>query len=133
MRRQKAIHDRHDDMAGRDVSAMPGAGRVRQQRESVSVGLPAGSRALVCGLSVAVWLGRRVAVGVMFVLGGAAAHHLEHGGAAGAEEPYEQSGGDQQEDDVEDGGVVPGDAGVGDFGSPPAGTSPRPPKANSMM
>ena len=88
--------------------------------------------ALLCGLGVAVRKHLRVLARVL-LHGGAAAHHLEHGGAAGTDEAYDEGRGKQQEDDVEDGGVVPGDAGVGDFGSPPAGTSPRPPKANSMM
>src|SRR5207249_2624479 len=55
---------------------------------------------------------------VVFRLGGVSTHHLEHGAGAGAEEAHQQGGGEQQEDDVEDGGVVPGDGGLGDPGVP---------------
>src|SRR5215472_12677494 len=58
-------------------------------------------------------------------MGGAAAHFFEHGGAAGAEEADQQGGGEEQEDDVEDGGVVPGDGGLGDLGVSFGGNQPE--------
>ena len=78
----------------------------------------------LCGLGIEVRKHLRVIAPVL-LLGGAAAHHLEHRGAARADEPYDECRGDQQEDDVEDGGVVPGDAGVGDFGCPIGGDEPE--------
>src|SRR6516162_10170000 len=79
---------------------------------------------LVSGLGVAVRQHLRVVARVL-LLGGAAAHHLEHWGAAGADEPHDECRGYQQKDDVEDGGVVPGDAGVGDFGRTLSGDKPE--------